>query len=223
MGPVGVAPPAAGPCLIQPYASRMRKGKPQKGGTMVRGDVKTLEEHERCLDEGRYCPDACGAPGCPGKLQRHQERTRSPKVGVAAAMSILLIVIMIFRCAKCGATWRVLPGFLARCLHREWWVVERVAATADVPRERDEPRPRELAPARTRRRWAARLAQAALVPVQVLATSGDVTLRALAQDLGLVAERSELVERYSAAFGVTSAFASLAELLHRLTPGIRLT
>jgi hypothetical protein len=190
---------------------------------MVRGDVKTLEEHERCLDEGRYCPDACGAPGCPGKLQRHQERTRSLKVGVAAAMTILLVVIMTFRCAKCRATWRVLPGFVARCLHREWRVVERVAATAKVPRDRGEPRPRELVPARTRRRWAARLAQAALVPVQVLATSGEVTLRALAQDLGLLAERSEMVERYSAAFGVTSAFASLAELLHRLTPGIRLT
>ena len=137
-------------------------------------------------------------------------------------MSILLIVIMVFRCAKCGATWRVLPVFLARCLHREWWVVERVAATADAPQERGEPHPRELAPARTRRRWAARLAQAALVPVQVLATSGDVALRALAQGLGLQAERGEMVERYSAAFGATSAFASLAELLHRLTPGIRL-
>jgi len=215
-------PPAADPCLKQPYASRKRKGKPQKGGTMVRSDVKSLEEHERCLDEDGYCPDACGAPGCSGRLQRHQERIRQCRVGVAAALSVLLVVIMIFRCAKCGATWRVLPGFLARCLHREWWVVERVAATADVPRERGEPRPQELAPARTRRRWAARLAQAALVPVQVLATSGDVNLRGLAQALGLQAERGEMVERYSAAFGATSAFASLAELLHRLTPGIRL-
>jgi hypothetical protein len=130
---------------------------------------------------------------------------------------------MVFRCAKCGATWRVLPAFLARCLHREWWVVERVAATADVARECGAPRPRELVPARTRRRWEARLVQAALVPVQVLATSGDVALRSLAQVLGLQAERGELVERYSAAFGGTSVFASLAELLHRLMPGIRLT
>jgi hypothetical protein len=138
-------------------------------------------------------------------------------------MSIVLLVIMIFRCAKCGATWRVLPGFLARYLHREWWVVERVAEMAKVPREHCEPRPLELAPARTRRRWAARLVQAALVPVQVLATSGDMDLRGLAQALGLQGERGELVERYSAAFGAKSAFASLAELLHRLTPGIRLT
>jgi len=216
-------PPAADPCLIQPYASRKRKGKPQKGGTMVRGDVKSLEEHERRLDADGYCPDACGAPGCSGRLQRHQERIRQCRLGVAVALSVLLVVIMVFRCAKCGATWRVLPGFLARCLHREWWVVERVAATADAPRERGEPRPRELAPARTRRRWAARMVQAALIPVQVLATSGDVALRALAQALGLQAERGEMVERYSAAFGATSAFASLAELLHRLMPGIRLT
>jgi hypothetical protein len=190
---------------------------------MVRGDVKTLEEHERCLDEDGYRPGCCGARDCSGELQRHQERIRQCRVGVAAALSVLLVVIMIFRCAKCGATWRVLPGFLARCLHREWRVVERVAATAKVPRERGEPRPRELAPDRTRRRWAARLAQAALVPVQVLATSGDVTLRGLAQALGLQAERGELVERYSAAFGAMSGFASLAELLHRLMPGIRLT
>ena len=69
-------PPAADPCLIQPYASRKRKGKPQKGGTMVRGDVKTLEEHERRLEGDGYCPDACGTPDCSGRLQRHQERTR---------------------------------------------------------------------------------------------------------------------------------------------------
>jgi hypothetical protein len=216
-------PPAADTCLTRAYASRKRKGKPQKGGTMVRGDVKSLEEHERCLDRDGYRLGCCGAPDCSGELHRHQERTRQCKVGVAAALSVLLVVIMIFRCAKCGATWRVLPGFLARCLHREWWVVERVAATAGVPWERGEPHPRELAPARTRRRWAARLVQAALVPVQVLATSGDVTLRALAQALGLQAERGELVERYAAIFGATSAFASLAELLHRLMPGIRLT
>jgi hypothetical protein len=189
---------------------------------MVRGDVKTLEEHERCLDNDGYRPGCCGARGCTGELQRHQERTRQCRVGVAVALSVLLVAIMIFRCARCGATWRVLPGFLARCLHREWWVVERVAATADVPRKRGEPRPRELAPARTRRRWAARLVQAALVPVQVLATSGDMDLRGLAQALGLQAERGEMVERYSAAFGAMSAFASLAELLHRLTPGMRL-
>ena len=73
------------------------------------------------------------------------------------------VTVMVFLCASCLATWRVLPAFLSRCLWRAWAVVERVAAG----RQRaDEPR----VPERTRRRWLARLGQTARVPGQVLAT-----------------------------------------------------
>lgn len=212
MTPRGAASPAAARCLVQAYSSRKRKdGTPQQGGTYVCGDVQTLDEHERHLREGSYRPDACRCGGT--TLHRHGERLRT----LLGAMVSVLIAIAIFRCPKCGATWRVLPAFLARCLHREWDVVEHAVA----PREHTEERGPEL-PLRTRRRWEARLLQAALVPVQVLATSGDKTLRAVAQAAGLGADRRELIAAYAAAFPSRGTFASLAELLHRLTPGIRL-
>lgn len=226
MSPRRAAPPAAEQCLTRAYASRKRKGKPQKGGTYVCGNVRSLEEHERRLSEDGYRPEACGARDCQGRLHRHGERLRTLRSGLGIAAELLAIVmaIAVFRCAKCGATWRVLPGFVARCLHREWAVVEQ-ACEPDPSREEssefEEPRP-AVVPESTRRRWEARLAQAALVAVQALTTCGGQVLRGIGQAVGLDADRRQLIEAFRASTGAASAFASLAETLHRVTPGIRL-
>jgi hypothetical protein len=63
--------------------------------------------------------------------------------------------------------------------------------------------------------------QSALVAVQVLATSGEPGLRTIAGKVGLEGTRQSLVEALDAGLTV-GAFVTLAELLHRLMPGIRL-
>ena len=122
-----------------------------------------------------------------------------------------MVTVVIFLCAKCFATWRVLPAFLARCLWRTWEVVE--AAISDG---------RPQVPERTVQRWQTRLAQTALAATQALATSGAPMLRAVAQRVGLGASRGALVKAYAEATGSPSLLAPLAALLHRLSPGLRL-
>ena len=73
-----------------------------------------------------------------------------------------MVTVVIFLCAKCFATWRVLPAFLARCLWRTWEVVEAVLFKGE----------RQQVPTRTAQRWQGRLAQMALAATQALAISG---------------------------------------------------
>lgn len=219
MRPLRAAPPAAEPCLSQSYSSRKRKGKKQKGGTIIESRVAELAEHERWLDEVLYRPVACPAPDCGhDKLHKHGLRTRTLLGELGERFASLVILIAVFRCPKCGATWRVLPAFVARCLHRSWRVIAKAVAKRE-PVEVPQP---ELVPERTRARWKARLRQAARLPLQALAVSGAQALRAVAQQLGLAASRQELVAVHRKALAPTCAFGSLAELLHRLMPGIRL-
>ena len=126
------------------------------------------------------------------------------------------MTVVVFLCVKCSATWRVLPAFLARCLWRSWKVV--AAAVGFCGRRADEPE----VPERTRQRWRCRLAQAARVPMQVLATSGEAVLCGVAQGAGLEGSRRTLVDRFAVAFPGAAPLAALAELLHRHSPGIRL-
>ena len=123
-----------------------------------------------------------------------------------------MVTVMVFLCAKCFATWRVLPAFLARCLWRTWEVVE--AALSDGGRPQ--------VPARTVQRWKSRLAQTARAATQALATSGAPMLRAVAQRVGLDASRGALVKAYAEAIASPSLLAPLGALLHRLSPGLRL-
>ena len=157
MNPGWAAPPAAERCLVLSYASRG-----QKGGTLIDESVVDLAGHEaRMRDPGSYRPRECR---CGGRTLHIHGRRERRMVGSARADGGLgTVTVMVFLCASCLATWRVLPAFLSRCLWRAWAVVERVAAG----RQRaDEPR----VPERTRRRWLARLGQTARVPGQVLAT-----------------------------------------------------
>jgi hypothetical protein len=137
-------------------------------------------------------------------------------VGSAATVTMAdgVVTVMVFICASCRATWRVLPAFLARRLRRAWGTVESVLQGT---RKSHEPR----IPQRTERRWRARLRQTARLPAQVLATSGSSVWRGLAQMVGLDGDRQTLASAFTKSFG-GSLLAPLAALLHRLNPGVRL-
>lgn len=205
MNEIRTAPPAAASCLVFSYASRGRKG-----GTFIDEAVLDLAAHEaRMKDPGSYRPVECRCGG--DRLHLHDRRERK----VRADAGVAVVSVVIFLCAKCLATWRVLPAFLARCLWRTWEVVEGALFEGERPAS-------VPVPARTVQRWHARLAQAALAATQALATSGDPALRVVAQRVGLAASRDALVEAYAASFETSSPLASLAALLHRLSPGLRL-
>ena len=134
-----------------------------------------------------------------------------------------VVVVLQFRCALdgCGATWRILPAFLARHLWHAWKVVEHVVRPASgAPPMTTGPR----VAARTRGRWLARLSSSARVLVAVLAVTAGVVLEKIAQRVGFWGTRGELVEVYVAvtAAAASEQLSSLAALVHRLARGIRL-
>lgn len=102
-----------------------------------------------------------------------------------------------------------LPALLARHLWRRWVVV----AAATVGRR---PHDWPSVPKRTRRRWMARLRGVARVLPQALAASGSATLEGVAQRVGVMATRLDLL----GALGLS--LSEVAALLHRLAPGLRL-
>jgi len=200
MKPQVAAPPAAETCLVFSDASRGRKG-----GTLIAEQVLELAAHEaRMKNPASYRPAECRC-GCT-RLHLHDRRVRQARGSGSA-----VVTVVIFACAECSATWRVLPAFLARCLWRTWEVVQATLFEGE-----------RHVPARTVQRWHARLAQAALAATQALATSGDATLREVSQRVGLEGSRAVLVAAYAAAVGTSSLLAPLAALLQRLSPGIRL-
>lgn len=204
MDPGWAAPPAAETCLVLSDTSRGRKG-----GTLIAEQVLELSMHETMmLNPASYRPAECRC-GC-RRLHLHDRRERKAR-GAGRAV----VTVVIFLCAECSASWRVLPAFLARCLWSTWKVVEATLFEDEEERE-------VAVPARTAQRWQARLTQAALAATQALATSGDVTLRAVAQGLGLEAPRGALVKAYAEVTGSSSLLVPLAVLLHRLSPGLRL-
>ena len=98
---------------------------------------------------------------------------------------------------------------LARHLWRRWAVVE--ASTVG-----HRPHDWEPVPARTQRRWWARLRSSGRTLAQALASSGDAAWAAVAGGLGLTATRQDVVR----ALGLP--LEKVAALLHRLVPGLRL-
>ena len=200
--------PAAEACLCRRYTSS------QKGGTLIAEDVHDLATHERRLEApDAYRPSAC--PRCGAALHVHDLRPRVLRGEASVATEVVR-----FRCAdreRCGAAWQVLPAFLARCLWGSW---SRVGQTleANVP---------SSVPARTRRRWRARLASPARLLVAVLSTATDGIWAGIARAVGLDARRIDLVQGYAertAAVAVSWAtmLAELSAALHRLSPGVRL-
>lgn len=209
---IELSPPPAEKCLETSRVSSFR------GGTVIAEDVTDIAEHRRRLaNVDGYRPASCD--GCGGEhVHVHTRPVRKPRgdASLPAAIPILQ-----FRCADCSATWRVLPRFLARHLWHTWSVIERHAAQS-APKA-IAVRPKAIAE-RTITRWAARLASSARMLVVLLAASGSIALERLAQDVGLLATRHELV----AAFARTmrpregTCLAALGALVHRLERGLRL-
>lgn len=239
-------PPPPEPCLTTSRASRY------KGGTIIAEDVWSPDEHIRRMSSpDGYRPKFCGRCGNT-RLHVHDYPERKP-LGLAM-LAALRIVRFICTNPSCGATWRVLPAFLARHL---WWVWRRVEratmsaasdasatlapvsvakAVATTPAspptvsstsaggsEPDRALALRPVPERTRNRWLGRLESSARQLLVLLATTGTMAVKAIAESVHLDATRKELVEAYDAVCGVAleTRFASLAALVDRLERGIR--
>lgn len=204
---IGLPPPDPEICLVTPRVSRF------KGGTLIDEDVRDLAAHERRVcDPDGYRPDRC--PRCGHRvLHVHCYPDRHPR-GEPGMPPAVRIVQYICTASECGATWRVLPMFLARHLWRAWRTVEHVLDGTPAP----------AVPAATQRRWRSRLASAARVLVVLLAASGGRALETVAARVGLDATRGELVWTHVEVAGVASGerLAAVAALAHRLSRGIRL-
>ena len=100
MNPRWAAPPAAQTCLVSSDASRGRKG-----GTIIDERVLELSVHEAMMkDPASYRPAECRCGST--RLHLHDRRERR-----ALGSGSAVVTVVIFLCAKCFATWRVLPAF----------------------------------------------------------------------------------------------------------------
>lgn len=209
-------PPQPEDCLI-----RSRKSK-YKGGTVIAEDVWTLEEHhQRLSDPDGYRPQVCGNCGH-RVLHVHDYPERHP----LGLLLLAMVRVVRFICANedCRATWRVLPGFLARHLWWAWRPIEQ--ATMDSsPGQRSLRGVDTASPvAQTVRRWLGRLALSARQAVVLMGSRGAETLRAVAEATGLNATRYQLVEVYGDIVAVPQGqrLGAVAAVLDRLERGIRL-
>jgi hypothetical protein len=188
-----------------PYLDRPRPrkiGDNYRGGTVIATNIVTLEEHDAALANADLIrPRDCGA--CDSRVLHIHDR-RARKLDGRGSESI---EILIFRCAKCRAVWRVLPVFLARHLWRTW------KAIGDAL---DEARTRRSTPVRTRQRWLKRLRERATKLVVVLGQLGPARSEAIAQ-LGHDHMRRDVI----AAFGGVALLAKLAALVDHHVPGVR--
>ncbi len=190
-------------CLERAYPSS------QKGGTLIAEKVGDMIEHER-----RVCnPDSYRPENCPScrhdTMHVHDYRYRRLRAERGGKSGIRIIRYI---CAHrdCGATWQILPGFVARWLWRSWAVVEEWGIKA----QRSALWPK--VPARTVRRWKQRLHSGARMLVQALAASGSQELEQIASGLRLDATRGNLI------VAMRTGPAPVAALIHRLVAGVRL-
>ena len=205
-------PPEPEDCLTRSRASSY------KGGTLIAEDVLDLATHRRrMVDPDGYRPRWC--PRCDGSVLHVHDYPRRKPIGEPGMPLEITIVRHICAAPECGATWRILPAFLARHLWRIWTTVERTVS--------DEP-PLAVAavpiPETTAQRWRARLAAVAAQLVVLLATSGGALLEAIAKRVGLVATRVVLVDVHARMTETPPGrrLADLAVLVHRLERGLRL-
>jgi hypothetical protein len=204
-------PPAAEVCLVTARSAN-------KGGTRIAEDVGDVATHLRRLAQhGGYRPDRCPRCLCT-TLHVHSYPTRLLRAD-GGDTPVVRVVQYICTRADCGATWRILPLFLARHLSRTWRTVERTVKPVDTPSPREGP----TVPARTERRWRSRLACSARVVALLLTVSGSAALAAISTG-GLDSTRGDLVDRHAEAASIApgARLATLAALVDRLEQGIRL-
>lgn len=210
---IGPPPPEPESCLVTSRVSSF------KGGTLIDESVRDLETHERRLcDPDGYRPARCPTCGHHG-VHVHCYRERRPR-GDPQMPPVITIVQYICASEDCGATWRILPMFLARHLWRTWPTVERTVKPEDTAAASNA----LPVPESTKRRWRKRLASSARVLVVLLAASGRAALEAIAMTVGLDGTRATLVDAHAVAAGCVpgTRLSMLAGLVHRLERGIRL-
>src|SRR5262249_11446450 len=150
--------------------------------------VRDLAAHARYLcDSDKYRPDACPRCGC-FVLHVHDYPERRPRDD-GEMPAVVTIVRYLCATPDCGATWRILPMFLARHLWRTWATVERAVKPEDTPSRADAP----VTPEPTRRRWTARLAASARILLLLFAISGG-PVEALAASVDVDATRGAIVD-----------------------------
>lgn len=206
----GRPPPPAESSLERSRESRY------KGGTLIAEEVGELAEHlRRVADADKYRPEECARCGH-GTLHVHDRVERRP---LADALLPAVITVLVFRCAlrTCGATWRILPRFLARHLWHAWRAVERAVMTPETATS--EP----TMSARTAQRFRLRLASSGRLLVVLLAMAGR-QLAEVATRVGLGGTRAALVAAFVQVVRPTPglALAALGTIVHRLERGIRL-
>jgi hypothetical protein len=199
-------PPGRPVYLDRGYGSSVR------GGTAIVAQVCDREEHARRMTEpdGYRPPCRC----CGGPMHSHGTSERRPR-------HELPLQIRRYTCPRCGGVVQVLPGFLAR---NYWWPWEAIEATCEPS-----PEPASTAvsarvsvPARTERRWRARLRERAARVLHVLSASGRPELREMVAAVGLGAARWEVLRVFRPLALRLGVFASLAFLLNLLDPGLRM-
>lgn len=131
------------------------------------------------------------------------------------------VTVMVFRCAlpTCGATWRVLPRFVARHLWYAWRAVEqRVSPNAATGSASAAP-----VAERTAQRWQRRLESSGRTLVVLLAMAGGL-LGEVAIEVGLSCTRHALVDAFVKLVRPASGMqlSALAAVIHRLERGVRL-
>jgi len=204
--------PAAPAYLTTPYAAK----REQKGGTLIAESVCEIDEHRQLLDNDGYRPAGCLL--CGRFLHVLDLRPRKLRDQPDSAEEL----ICRYRCRPCRAVWQVLPGFIARHLHRTWDAVQSAVVAAGAL-ERTGSERRVTRKAATLRRWLGRLASSALVLTQALGEAGAKVDPVLKQ-LGAWCTRGELVEALAQA-GLVETKRKLQDLacwIHRLVPGLRL-
>lgn len=204
--PIPVAPAV----LNTPYARKPG----QRGGTLIAEAVCDVKEHRRLLESGGYRPEGC--PLCARFLHVHDQRARTLREPSGSTTEEL---ICRYRCRPCRAVWQVLPGFIARHLHRSWDIVQ---AAVSAP-ERTAAEQGMTCQTSTLRRWRGRLASSALVLMQALLGVG-ARLGAVLNDVGAWCTRAEAVDALTRAglLRKECQFKDLACWIHRAVPGVRL-
>ena len=199
-------PPSDAQVVLRGYIDRPRPRK-QKGGTVLARDVTTFEQYEAALaDPALFKLSRCLSCKV-GVMHVHDRRERifAGEVGGPGRTEVL-----VFRCNRqdeCGATWRVLPHFLARHLWRRWTLVGVVLEDG-----------RHRVPRRTQQRWRRRLASAAAVVVALLGQAATHDWTEVAVRAGMDATRGEVIT----AAGGPTRLADLAAIIDHLQPGVRL-
>jgi hypothetical protein len=203
---VNSPPPSDAQVVRRAYLDRPRPRK-QKGGTVLARDVTTLEQHEAALaDPALFKLSRCLSCKV-GVLHVHDRRER---IFAGEAGGPGRTEVLVFRCNRqdeCGATWRVLPHFLARHLWRRWTLVGVVLEDG-----------RHRVPRRTQQRWRRRLASAAAVVVALLGQAATHDWTEVAVRAGMDATRGEVIT----AAGGPTRLAHLAAIIDHLEPGVRL-